>query len=139
MASAEVFVQVLDVFDDDGGTGPVQRQSLQSPADGLGKPPFSVRRGMSTVFRHDQQVEVALIAVNHVAFDVAVVDPIAPRVGAEEKQHGEIVANQFADDVGNRGQLRGYVFGSLRKGGFHGRSWSPFVHWSSIPRPTACD
>ena len=28
VASAEVFVQVLDVFDDDGGTGPVQCQSL---------------------------------------------------------------------------------------------------------------
>ena len=73
----KVFIQVLDVFDDYRGAGAVKSKPTQPPPNRIAKPELAVHRGVRTMFAHQQQVEVALIAINDVAFDIAVVDPIA--------------------------------------------------------------
>ena len=125
VAALEVFVQVFDVLDNHRRTGPVKSEPTQMPADCPAQSGLAIHRGICTVLGHYQQVEIALIAVNNVVLDIMIVGPSPLALGAKENQHRQIVADQFADYVGDGGELPGYVLGSLGREVFIGILWNP--------------
>ena len=77
VAPLEVFVEVCDVFDDDGRAGPVEVSLFESSADGVGQSGLPVYGRVGPIFGDDQDIEIAFVLVRDPIFGVTVPDPVS--------------------------------------------------------------